>query len=101
MKDAAKNPTSRVLGLAFLGQRSDRFLVEVSTVREGSTLQPGRLPERMTPRPASKAAIRALARNGIVELKGTGIRVNVLPPGADVDARASRSRAERGQLPVQ
>ncbi|MDB4964634.1 MAG: 3-oxoacyl-[acyl-carrier protein] reductase [Myxococcales bacterium] len=30
---------------------------------------------------ASKAAIRALARNWIVDLKGTGIRVNVLVPG--------------------
>jgi NAD(P)-dependent dehydrogenase (short-subunit alcohol dehydrogenase family) len=30
---------------------------------------------------ASKAAIRALARNWILDLKGSGIRVNVLAPG--------------------
>lgn len=31
---------------------------------------------------ASKAAIRSFARNWIVDLKGTGIRVNVLAPGS-------------------
>ncbi len=31
---------------------------------------------------ASKAAIRSFARNWILDLKGTGIRVNVLAPGA-------------------
>ncbi|WP_406857661.1 SDR family oxidoreductase [Alsobacter sp. KACC 23698] len=31
---------------------------------------------------ASKAALRAFARNWILDLKGTGIRVNVLAPGA-------------------
>jgi NAD(P)-dependent dehydrogenase (short-subunit alcohol dehydrogenase family) len=31
---------------------------------------------------ASKAAIRSFARNWILDLKGTGIRVNVLAPGS-------------------
>ena len=43
---------------------------------------------------ATKAAIRNLARSWALDLKGTGIRVNVLSPVATRDSRPSRGRGE-------
>src|ERR1700687_779001 len=46
---------------------------------------------------ASKAAVRNLARTWAQDLKGTGIRVNVLSPGATATELAKGSLGEEGQ----
>jgi NAD(P)-dependent dehydrogenase (short-subunit alcohol dehydrogenase family) len=45
---------------------------------------------------ASKAAVRNLARTWAEELKGTGIRVNVLSPGGTVTDLAKAALGEEG-----
>ena len=51
----------------------------------------------MTAYSASKAAVRNLARTWAEDLKGTGIRVNVLSPGATATELAKESLGEEGQ----
>ena len=46
---------------------------------------------------ASKAAVRNLARSWAEDLKGTGIRVNVLSPGATATELAKAALGEEGQ----
>ena len=46
---------------------------------------------------ASKAAVRNLARTWAEDLKGTGIRVNVLSPGATATELAKKALGEEGQ----
>jgi NAD(P)-dependent dehydrogenase (short-subunit alcohol dehydrogenase family) len=46
---------------------------------------------------ASKAAVRNLARTWAEDLKGTGIRINVLSPGATATELAKTSLGEEGQ----
>jgi NAD(P)-dependent dehydrogenase (short-subunit alcohol dehydrogenase family) len=46
---------------------------------------------------ASKAAVRNLARTWAEDLKGTGIRVNVLSPGATATELAKEALGEQGQ----
>jgi NAD(P)-dependent dehydrogenase (short-subunit alcohol dehydrogenase family) len=46
---------------------------------------------------ASKAAVRNLARTWAEDLKGTGIRVNVLSPGATATELAKQALGEEGQ----
>jgi len=46
---------------------------------------------------ASKAAVRNLARTWAEDLKGTGIRVNVLSPGATATELARQALGEEGQ----
>lgn len=57
----------------------------------GTTGAPG-----MTAYSASKAAVRNLARSWAEDLKGTGIRVNVLSPGATATELAMESLGEEG-----
>jgi NAD(P)-dependent dehydrogenase (short-subunit alcohol dehydrogenase family) len=45
---------------------------------------------------ASKAAVRNLARTWAVDLKGTGIRVNVLTPGGTATDLAKAALGEEG-----
>jgi NAD(P)-dependent dehydrogenase (short-subunit alcohol dehydrogenase family) len=58
----------------------------------GTTGAPG-----MTAYSASKAAVRNLARTWAEDLKGTGIRVNVLSPGATATELAKGALGEEGQ----
>ncbi|WP_186165308.1 SDR family NAD(P)-dependent oxidoreductase [Burkholderia gladioli] len=58
----------------------------------GTTGAPG-----FTAYSASKAAVRNLARTWAEELKGTGIRVNVLSPGATATELAKEALGEAGQ----
>ena len=58
----------------------------------GSTGAPG-----MSAYSASKAAVRNLARTWAEDLKGTGIRVNVLSPGATATELAKDALGEEGQ----
>jgi NAD(P)-dependent dehydrogenase (short-subunit alcohol dehydrogenase family) len=58
----------------------------------GTTGAPG-----MTAYSASKAAVRNLARTWAEDLKGTGIRVNVLSPGATATDLAKEALGEEGQ----
>jgi NAD(P)-dependent dehydrogenase (short-subunit alcohol dehydrogenase family) len=58
----------------------------------GATGAPG-----MTAYSASKAAVRNLARTWAEDLKGTGIRVNVLSPGATATELAKGALGEEGQ----
>jgi NAD(P)-dependent dehydrogenase (short-subunit alcohol dehydrogenase family) len=51
----------------------------------------------MTAYSASKAAVRNLARSWADDLKGTGIRVNVLSPGATATELAKGALGEQGQ----
>jgi len=60
-------------GLPLLGQGSSVILTG-STAASGGT-------EAFSVYAASKAAVRAFARNWILDLKGRGIRVNTLSPG--------------------
>ncbi|HEX2794342.1 MAG TPA: SDR family oxidoreductase, partial [Croceicoccus sp.] len=46
---------------------------------------------------ASKAAVRNLARTWAEDLKGTGIRVNVLSPGPTATELAKAALGEEGQ----
>ena len=46
---------------------------------------------------ASKAAVRNLARSWAEDLKGTGVRVNVLSPGATATELAKAALGEEGQ----
>ena len=46
---------------------------------------------------ASKAAVRNLARTWAEDLKGTGIRVNVLSPGATATELAKEALGAEGQ----
>src|ERR1700686_852826 len=50
----------------------------------------------MTAYSASKAAVRNLARTWAADLKGTGIRVNVLSPGATATELAKEALGEEG-----
>ena len=58
----------------------------------GATGAPG-----FTAYSASKAAVRNLARTWAEDLKGTGIRVNVLSPGATATELAKEALGEEGQ----
>ncbi|WP_430259681.1 SDR family NAD(P)-dependent oxidoreductase [Neorhizobium sp. IRS_2294] len=58
----------------------------------GTTGAPG-----FTAYSASKAAVRNLARTWSEDLKGTGIRVNVLSPGATATELAKEALGEEGQ----
>ena len=58
----------------------------------GTTGAPG-----FTAYSASKAAVRNLARTWAEDLKGTGIRVNVLSPGPTATELASEALGEEGQ----
>jgi NAD(P)-dependent dehydrogenase (short-subunit alcohol dehydrogenase family) len=58
----------------------------------GTTGAPG-----MSAYSASKAAVRNLARTWAEDLKGTGIRVNVLSPGATATELASKRWAKRAR----
>ncbi|TCQ04273.1 NAD(P)-dependent dehydrogenase (short-subunit alcohol dehydrogenase family) [Rhizobium sp. PP-F2F-G36] len=58
----------------------------------GTTGPPG-----FTAYSASKAAVRNLARTWAEDLKGTGIRVNVLSPGATATELAKEALGEEGQ----
>ena len=58
----------------------------------GTTGAPG-----FTAYSASKAAVRNLARTWAEDLKGTGIRVNVLSPGATATEHAKEALGEEGQ----
>ena len=58
----------------------------------GTTGAPG-----FTAYSASKAAVRNLARTWAEELKGTGIRVNVLSPGPTATELAKAALGEEGQ----
>src|ERR1700742_879618 len=58
----------------------------------GTTGAPG-----MTAYSASKAAVRNLARSWAEDLKGTGIRVNVLSPGATATELANDALGEEAQ----
>ncbi|MFT3695732.1 MAG: SDR family oxidoreductase [Kofleriaceae bacterium] len=58
----------------------------------GTTGAPG-----MSAYSASKAAVRNLARTWAEDLKGTGIRVNVLSPGATATELAKAALGEAGQ----
>jgi NAD(P)-dependent dehydrogenase (short-subunit alcohol dehydrogenase family) len=58
----------------------------------GTTGAPG-----FTAYSASKAAVRNLARTWAEDLKGTGIRVNVLSPGATATELAKQALGEEGQ----
>ena len=58
----------------------------------GTTGAPG-----MTAYSASKAAVRNLARTWAEDLKGSGIRVNVLSPGATATELAKNALGEEGQ----
>lgn len=58
----------------------------------GTTGAPG-----MSAYSASKAAVRNLARTWAEDLKGTGIRVNVLSPGATATDLAKEALGEAGQ----
>jgi NAD(P)-dependent dehydrogenase (short-subunit alcohol dehydrogenase family) len=75
--------------LTLMGQGGSIILTGSSA---GTTGAPG-----MTAYSASKAAVRNLARTWAEDLKGTGIRVNVLSPGATATELAKEALGEEGQ----
>ncbi|ALP67843.1 SDR family NAD(P)-dependent oxidoreductase [Paraburkholderia caribensis] len=75
--------------LPLMGSGSSIILTGSSA---GTTGAPG-----FTAYSASKAAVRNLARTWAEELKSTGIRVNVLSPGATATELAKEALGEEGQ----
>jgi NAD(P)-dependent dehydrogenase (short-subunit alcohol dehydrogenase family) len=75
--------------LPLMGQGGSIILTGSSA---GTTGAPG-----MSAYSASKAAVRNLARSWAQDLKGTGIRVNVLSPGATATELAKAALGEEGQ----
>ncbi len=75
--------------LPLMGQGGSIILTGSSA---GTTGAPG-----MSAYSASKAAVRNLARTWAQDLKGTGIRVNVLSPGATATELAKEALGEEGQ----
>src|ERR1700712_2387426 len=75
--------------LPLMGQGGSIILTGSSA---GTTGAPG-----MTAYSASKAAVRNLAKTWAEDLKGTGIRVNVLSPGATATELAKAALGEEGQ----
>src|SRR5450432_338937 len=75
--------------LPLMGQGGSIILTGSSA---GTTGAPG-----MSAYSASKAAVRNLARTWAEDLKGTGIRVNVLSPGATATELAKEALGEQGQ----
>jgi len=70
-----------VKGVLFTVQKALPLLADgASVILTGSTAASGGTPA-FSVYAASKAAVRAFARNWILDLKGRGIRVNVLSPG--------------------
>ncbi len=67
-----------------------------SIILTGSSAGTTRAPA-FTAYSASKAAVRNLARTWAEDLKGTGIRVNVLSPGATATELAKDALGEEGQ----
>ncbi len=74
--------------LPLMGQGASIILTGSSA---GTTGAPG-----MTAYSASKAAVRNLARTWAEDLKGTGIRVNVLSPGATATELAKQALGDEG-----
>ena len=75
--------------LPLMGQGGSIILTGSSA---GTTGAPG-----FTAYSASKAAVRNLARTWAEDMKGTGIRVNVLSPGATATELAKEALGEEGQ----
>ena len=75
--------------LPLMGQGGSIILTGSSA---GTTGAPG-----MSAYSASKAAVRNLARTWAEDLKGSGIRVNVLSPGATATELAKAALGEEGQ----
>ena len=75
--------------LPLMGQGGSIILTGSSA---GTTGAPG-----FTAYSASKAAVRNLARTWAADLKGTGIRVNVLSPGPTATELAKQALGEEGQ----
>lgn len=87
---------TNVKGTIFTVQKALPLMVKGGSViltgsSAGTTGAPG-----MTAYSASKAAVRNLARSWAEDLKGTGIRVNVLSPGATATELAMQSLGEEG-----
>ena len=88
---------TNVKGTIFTVQKALPLMSEGGSIiltgsRAGTTGAPG-----MTAYSASKAAVRNLARTWAEDLKGTGIRVNVLSPGATATELAKAALGEEGQ----
>jgi NAD(P)-dependent dehydrogenase (short-subunit alcohol dehydrogenase family) len=93
-------PTATELAKEALGEEGQKALplmgpggsIILTGSSAGTTGAPG-----FTAYSASKAAVRNLARTWAEDLKGTGIRVNVLSPGATATELAKEALGEEGQ----
>jgi len=88
---------TNVKGTIFTVQKALPLMVEGGSIiltgsSAGTTGAPG-----FTAYSASKAAVRNLARTWAEDLKGTGIRVNVLSPGATATELAKEALGAEGQ----
>jgi NAD(P)-dependent dehydrogenase (short-subunit alcohol dehydrogenase family) len=88
---------TNVKGTIFTIQQALPLMSEGGTIiltgsSAGTTGAPG-----MSAYSASKTAVRNLARSWAEDLKGTGIRVNVLSPGATATDLAKEALGEEGQ----
>ncbi len=88
---------TNVKGTIFTVQRALPLMREGGSIiltgsSAGTTGAPG-----FTAYSVSKAAVRNLARSWAEDLKGTGIRVNVLSPGATATELAKAALGEEGQ----
>lgn len=88
---------TNVKGTIFTVQKALALMVSGGSIiltgsSAGTTGAPG-----FTAYSASKAAVRNLARTWAEDLKGTGIRVNVLSPGATATELAKEALGDEGQ----
>jgi NAD(P)-dependent dehydrogenase (short-subunit alcohol dehydrogenase family) len=72
---------SNVKGLLFTVQKALPLLPEGSSIILNASIVSIKAVPAFSVYSATKAAVRALARNWVLDLKGRGIRVNVVSPG--------------------
>ena len=90
--------TSNVKGTVFLVQKALPLMGNGSSIILTGSISGSKGFQAMSVYNASKAAVRNLARSWALDLKGTGIRVNVLSPGATATPSVIKNLTAIGQL---
>ena len=90
--------STNVKGTTFLTQKALPLMQKGGSIILAGSISGSKGTASMSLYNATKAAIRSLARSWALDLKGTGIRVNVLSPGATSTPNVIHSLNQAGQL---
>ena len=90
--------STNVKGTIFLVQKALPLMSDGGSIILAGSINGSKGTSAMSVYSASKAAIRNLARSWALDLKGTGIRVNVLSPGATLTENVTNNLTQIGQL---